>query len=271
MILTKSEIPHIISTGKAEHSPVAQQFIAEAKKQYGVDIVACYLNTFQMMNVEDESVWQYIGFKKHEMIKKASQFTNYFQLTLYYRDFESSSDDFKERYGDDLLRLLKSILPENGCSVEYRRVFSNEELHYYGFFGKKPDKRDNSKIIYPDTPVLCEDSIHAESFDKLALWHITSYAAPVLNRSIIVKSIGAKVYAGWYDEGATSTLYVVLPENGSVGEFTKKMLKREMLMRLHSFDKFGVVKDSDFKPVFAMWSELSENLRFSLSRESNSF
>ncbi len=271
MILTKSEIPYIISSGKAEYSPVAKQFIAEAKKQYGVDIVACYLNTFQMMNVEDKSVWRYTGFKKREMIKKTSHLTNYFQLEVYYRNFESSSDDFKERYGDDLSRLLKNIFAENSYSVEYNRVLSNEELHYYGFFDKKPDKRDKSKIIYPDTPALCEDSMHVESFDKLALWHITSYAAPVLNRSIIVKNIGVKVYSGWDDEGATSTLYVVLPENRSVGELTKKMLKREMLLCLHHFDKFGVVKDGDFQPVFATWSELSEGVRFGLLREAKSF
>lgn len=50
------------------------------------------------------------------------------------------------------------------------------------------------------------------------------------------------------------TLYVVQHENGSVGELTKKMLGREMLLRLHSFDKLGAMKDRDFKPVFAMWS-----------------
>lgn len=267
MTLTKSEISHIISSGKAKQSPVAKQFIAEAKKQYGVDITACYLVTYQMMNVEDKFVWRYTGFDKREMIKKAAQFTNYFQLELYYRNVELSEDNFKERYGDDLLRLLKNIFAENSCSVEYRRVLSNEELHYYGFFGEKPEKRDKSKIIYPDTPARCEYSIHAESFDQLALWHITSYAAPVLNRSIIIKNIGAKVCSGWDDEKMISTLYVVLPENCSIGELTKKMLKREMLLCLHHFDKFGVVKDSDFYPIFVAESDLSDDKKFMLARD----
>ena len=267
MILTKNKIYDTIFTGKAEHSSIAKQFIAEAKKQYGVDIAACYLDTTQSMNVEDKSIWKYIGFDKREKIKKAAQFTNHFQLELYYRNSELSEDNFKDRHGDDLLRLLKNILAENGCNIEYRRTASTEEYNYYGFHGKKYAEWDKSKFIYPDAPVPCEDLIYARSFDKLALSEIPAYAAPVLNRSIIVKSIGAKVYAGIDNERKVWTLYVVLSENRSVEELTKKMLKREMLLCLHHFDKFGVVKDSDFHPIFVAESDLSDDQKFMLAKD----
>ncbi len=267
MTLTKNKIYDIIFTGKAEHSSIAEQFILEAKKQYGVDIAACYLDTMQSMNVEDKSVWKYIGFGKREKIKKAARFTNHFQLELYYRNSELSEDNFKDRYGDDLLRLLKNILAENGCNIEYRRTVSTEEYNYYGFHGKKYEEWDKSKFICSDAPVPCEDLIYVRSFDEHALSEIPAYAAPVLNRSIIVKSIGAKVYVGMDGERKHWTLYVVLPENRSIGELTKKMLKREMLLCLHHFDKFGVVKDSDFHPIFVAESDLSDDQKFMLAKD----
>lgn len=42
MELTKTDIVQIVNWGEAEHSQVALDFMAEVKKQLGIDIVACY-------------------------------------------------------------------------------------------------------------------------------------------------------------------------------------------------------------------------------------
>lgn len=45
MELTKTDIVQIVNWGEAEHSQVALDFMAEVKKQLGIDIVACYCDS----------------------------------------------------------------------------------------------------------------------------------------------------------------------------------------------------------------------------------
>ena len=47
MELTKTDIVQIVNWGEAEHSQVALDFMAEVKKQLGIDIVACYCDSGQ--------------------------------------------------------------------------------------------------------------------------------------------------------------------------------------------------------------------------------
>lgn len=258
MKLTKTEIRAIINYNEpAEHSPVAAQFIAEAKRLYGVDIVACYLDTSQFLH-----------FKTEIPDPKNAKLVNQLSLRVYPRDIGGDVDGFKAKYSDDLLTLFKNIVSLSGEKLEYVRFFTLDEMSYYGWTNKKSEEWDRSKIIYPTGEIEEKAELLVDSFDSLALWHLLSRKMRSINALGALESISAKAYYGWNNSVNASTLYIIVPEGqfSKLNDSKKTAVTSEILEYLHSVDKLGVVHDDIFVPIYTRWNDLSPEMRFSLLR-----
>lgn len=254
MNLTNCDITQIIHTGIVDHSPLAVEFINEVKQRYDLEIVACYLDTSQILYFDNELI------PSHKTDLENTQLVNSLCLTLYVRDLRHDDiDSFKKEYGDILLKLFKNIVKADNESIEFVRTFSPEEMRYYGWLNKKIDDWDRTKIIYPKSPIVERDVLLVHSFDQLALWHI-------LNE---VKKCGENIYCGWDENNNTPNLFIILPEKhfDLFNENYKKALVNKLLNHMHSLDKYNVVKDESFNPIFTTWDSLTEEKKFSLLRD----
>lgn len=259
MELTKTDIREIISSGIIEHSSEAEKYIKEAKKQFGIDIVACYCDTHQMLNFSKKS-----GiflppkiFGKYN--PKDSFLVNHLLLTVYLRGKRQDADVLRGKYGDELLKLLQNIIPPSKAKAEYKRTFTSEEMQYYGWLNKKRSEWDMSKIIYPEKPAADENEISIESFDDLVMWNYLSEGMRVINSFQSAKELSAKTFCGWDSKTQRQTLYIILPEEKFIDadKQQQERLNSEILAYMHSVDKFGVVRDDEFMPIYTVWSALS--------------
>ncbi len=269
--LTKTNVKSIIS-GTAEHSPLAEDFIDQAKKLHGVDIKACYLQTLQYLSCfHDESrkpkKFKFALFNKHKSINTKNAYPiNDFCLIVYVSNIGSRIDKFKEEFGDKLISLLKDIISSHGMYIEYGRYISQREMDYYGWTDQQKAEWDMSKVIHSDRPAVERDRILVESYDHIVMWNLLCDKSKKISALPIMESIGAKAYCGWDEAISSPTLYIILPEGYSAGEDEQESVTSEILSYLHSKDTHNVICDELFRPIFTTWSALPEKLRFALLR-----
>ncbi len=264
MELTKNTIVDIIHWGEPEHSPIAAEFIKEAKRLYNIDVIACYSDAWQHLYFGDELE------PTGKTDPKDARLVNIFSLTLYLRGNGRKVKFYlEEKYGNDLLDLMMNIIASSGTKIEYTRTFSSAENRYYGWEDKRWEECDRSKILYPDKPIEEKKEISVESFDNLAMWHYMCDGLRKINSFESRRELGARVYCGWDEKEYKPNLYIILPEGFSSNSdmHKRELLNADILSYLHSKDKCGgVVRDEDFKPIYTFWSLLSEHMKFALSR-----
>ena len=270
MELTKNEIMSIISTGTAEQSTVADEYIREAREQYGVEIVACYVDTHQALRFPEKRVTQKKLFQRRRtetIDPKDAYLVNYLHLTVYQRGRGQTDDDLTKKFGGGLLSLFEKTISSHGIDIEYERLLSPDEMQYYGLTNKSSEW-DKSKLIRPEKPAIEQNDVSVESFDNLALWTYLSRGVKRFNSFQAAEDLAAKVYYGWDHDLCRPTLYIILPEHRApnTDEDKRKRLNSEILKSLHHVDKFGVVHDNEFSPIYTVWSALPKKIRFSLLR-----
>lgn len=271
MELTKNEILSIISTGTAEQSPIADEYIREAREQYGVEIVACYVETHQILRFPEKRVTHKKLFQRRRtetIDPKDAYLVNYLHLTVYQRGRGQTDDALTKEFGGELLSLFEKTITSRGIDMEYVRFLSPDEMRYYGWTNKKSSECDMNKLICPEKPAVEQKEVSVESFDDLALWTYLSRGVKSFNSFQAAEDLAAKVYYGWDSDLNRPTLYIILPGQRvpNTDEDKRKRLNSEILKYLHSKDKFGVVHDNEFSPIYTVWSALPEKLRFSLLR-----
>lgn len=261
MELTKEEITQIISTGRSEQSPVAAEYISEAKKRYDVDIVACYSDTSQVMYFSGKSI------PTKEIDPQDTQLVNSLNLTVYLRNRVRDIDAVRSKHGNNLLLLFEEIVASNNVDIEYARTFSPAEIEYYGWQNKRYAEWDMSKIIRPTKPIVEKKRISAESFNDLALWHYMSRGIKRINSFKSTSELTAKVYYGWDMKGNRPAFYIILPKTMNPNDYKtqKEQLNNEISAHMHAVDKFGDVCDN-YSLIYTHWSALPEKIRFSLLR-----
>lgn len=263
MELTKNTIVDIIHWGEPDHSPIAAEFIKEAKRLYNIDVVACYADETQELYFGDE--FEPTG----KPDPKDARLVNCFSLQVYLRGNGRKVKFYlEEKYGKALLDLMMNIIASSGTKIEYSRIISQAEMRYYGWDGKKRYECDKSKILYPDKPIEEEKYIHVESFDNLAMYHYMLDGLRKINSFQSRRDLGARVYCGWDEKAYKPNLYIILPEGFSTNSDMHKrvLLNADILAYLHHKDKCGVVRDEDFSPIYTFWDQLSEKMKFALSR-----
>ncbi len=252
--LTKTAVTQIIHTGIGEHSSIASDYIDKVKEQYDINIVACYLQTSQIL--------------RFPKTRKDAHLENSLTLTVYLRKSQRELDINKERYSGLLLECFFNVLSSRGESIEYNRSYTPEEMDYYGWTNKRSSEWDYEKVIYPKGPITESKEILIESFDGLAIWHYLFDRLRAINRLPSVNDLSATIYCGWDKKALRENLYVILPENKSVDndKLKKECFKKEALDCLYSADKFGLFSEENFNPIYVHWSELSEKVKFELLR-----
>lgn len=261
MELTKEKITQIISTGRSEQSPVAAEYISEAKRRYDVDIVACYSDTSQVMYFSGEFI------PTEKIDPQNAQLVNSLNLTVYLRGKGRDIDDVKRKHGNDLLRLFEETLSSNNVKIEYARTFSPAEMEYYGWLNKTTAEWDMSKIIHPAKPIAEKKELSVESFDDLALWHYMSRGLKRINSFKSTSELTAKVYYGWDMNGNRPAFYIILPETMNPNDYKpqKERLNNEISAHMRAVDKFGDVCNN-YSLIYTHWSALPEKIRFSILR-----
>ncbi len=262
MELTKTDIVQIVNWGEAEHSQVALDFMAEVKKQLGIDIVACYCDSGQEVLFDDPSC-------ATQVIDPANaRLVNLLFINMYLRGF-GNPDDLIKRYNDDILRIFKNAVAANGEQIDYPRFYSPEETRYYGWNKSVKGKCDMSKVIRPAGPATDKCYISAESFDSLALWHYLSREMKNFNALPEVIAVCGNIYYGWSQRYDRPAAFVILPESRfhSITANEKKAIIAEFLKHLHVIDKCNIVRADEFLTVFTTWDALSDEQKFAFARD----
>lgn len=257
MELTKTDITSVISTGIAEQSPLADDYIRSVKERHGFDIIGCYIDTSQILCFP----------AKKRFREKELYLANSLNLTVYMRGKHWISNAEREKYKGILLDSFLSVVSARGEDFEYNRTFSPDEIQYYGWTNKKYAEWDLSKVIRPTTPIVFRKNILVESFDSLAGWHYMRGGLESINALPIANDLSVKVYCGWDPKSGKENLYIIPPESKKIGASEKESLNKAILAYLHSVDKNSVIDDTDFSPIYTHWSELSDEMRFHLLKD----
>jgi hypothetical protein len=259
MILTKNSITDIILTGSISNSELAETFIRHVKEIYKITIAACYCDTSKTILFPEK-------LKKTDKISSGDlRWVNNMSLHIFTKNHVSTDDCLKK----SLLNAFEYCVRSSGSVIDYSRVYTPEEIKYYGWNKKRFSEWDFSKIVIPCGTPIERKTVDVESFDDYVIWHCMSYSLERLNKLKSISSIYGKVYCGWDNNIKSMNLFIVVPENNlkKLDKTLKQEITDDCFSVVSSKDKFDIIGHIKFQPHFTTWSCLPDELRFAFSRD----
>lgn len=259
MELTKNNIIDIITTGKISNSALANSFISYVEKTYEITIIACYCDTSRTVEFPEKIK------KDAKLTSNDLKWINNLTLQIYIKHHVPTNIELE----NILMNAFEHCVNSSGLTIDYLRSYTPDELTYYGWNNKRCSEWDHSKVITPSNIPIERKTVIVESFDNFVIWHCMSNSLKKVNAVKSITDISAKVYCGW-DEGLKSmNLYVIIPETyfKNVDMIKKQGITHELLSVLTSFDKFDIIKNIKLQPIYTVWSNLSNEIKFALLRE----
>lgn len=116
---TNNDIISIIKSGHISQSVFSEAFIKRVKKEMDVEIVACYVQTGEFNTF-------YKG-------KPTNEFVDEVLVTLFVRESSLQTVQAVCKFHDNIEAIFLDTVRSIGLQWSYKRVYSTEELAYYGF------------------------------------------------------------------------------------------------------------------------------------------
>ncbi len=253
MFQTKEQIVAAIKSGTIEHTPLEAELINKAKRLTGVDIFAC-LDQYDTYLSE---------LPKRNCSKNCFVDHSYFEV--YWRE-NSKPEDF-DVFHAHMTALFSEFILNHKNEIVRPRVFLPDEQRYYGWLNTPKSQHDNSKIINPTAGDGFSEKIEVklEAFDGLAIWHYLSDSLNALNSLDCVKKLYAKVTCGWDEKRGQMNLTVILP--GAANDEIRIAITAPMLEVVKKRDKWGVITEENFDPIFKSRGSLSAEQMFNLLKD----
>lgn len=260
MQLTLTPIDLVLRTGKAEHSQLAERVINILKHDYNIHVSACYIQTDTKLLITPNTSLKSIT--KAHRCKFIKETILAFYINSKHSVISSSDTELKQLLHDTFFRTLR----ESGLSLNYERVYSPEEMRYYGW-NNTPRSEWNTDNIIPLKPAAQNVEVtNIEFIDRLVLWNYMSDALNKANACKVVEQIGAKVFVS-FDNGIP--VYIIVIPNDcypSINSDLAKEFSVHMMSVLKQSDVWDVITPDSMTPIITTWNRLSPEQRFSISK-----
>ena len=260
MKLTHELIEKILYDGMASHTALGQKFIQLVDDRMGFHIDACYLQSgLQLLIPSDKTI---------EALVRARQvrFAKCNHLTVWCHSDQMVGKS-EEIYKETLYSLFLELLDREQITPDYPRQYLPEEMRYYGWINKRKEEVDHAKALQPDGEICEQHTVAIEFIDHLALWHYLQNSLKIMNRCETVTEIGARVFCGYDQSRRNMAYYIILPDSAFCNVDKRTLLRNfnaYALEKLKPYDKWNAINEDAVAPIICKWSDLSEELRFSL-------
>lgn len=275
--LTQKDIGSVIRAGKAEQSPIAASFIEAVKRDLGISVAACYVQSYERMVIPEESErarFFRLPFRKMKsLLPKHPEFERRIELTVYLdAPLKSCRQQMTPAVKSRIFALFLQTLAEHGIPVPYPRLLTNEEFEAYGFNRKRPEERDNSVIVQPQESVPERHHLTYDSFPGLVFWHVYSDSCGGIQRYLRERKDypSIRVFCQWDKEREQETIWLCFSFHWEIEQFLSRLdaaeIRADCLKIIARHDPWGFVTNETYHPVLKVWNELSEDAQFGLLR-----
>lgn len=255
---TSSTLPYIIKSGHVSQSPFSEAFIKTIEERLKINVVACYIQ-----------IEEYLTFRKG---KPTGDFVDDVVVFLHVRESSLNVIQARDGASEEIEAIFWSTFRSLGLQCSYQRVYTPEELKYYGFLNKPREQWDMDKVQKPTSPPQKRFFVKIESFDQLALYHLLSDRAQIV-RNYMCKTYGVnvKVYVGFSKASPYTARHVIaFGTQTEYDQFLSRVCSetvrsgiREVLKR---YDLWDVLSTCGYHPQYRVWTKLSGEEKMCLLR-----
>lgn len=258
---TQNNIHNIIKSGHISQSVFSEAFIKCVRKEMDVEIVACYVQTGEF-NTFCEG-------------KPTNDFVDEVLVTLFVRESSLHSVQAVCKFDDIIEAIFWDTVQSIGLQWSYKRVYSQEELAYYGFANTPHWNWDLEKIPLPVHPPRKSFVVKVESLDRLSLYRILSDKITSVGKYIRqVSGCNAKVYVGFLKcPPYLATHYFVFDTQKEYDYFLSHARLDTIVADIQEFlqadDPWRVLGLWSYAPQYQVWDQFSDEDKVCLLREAH--
>ncbi len=259
ILSTSNDISCIIKNGHASQSPFSEAFIKAVERELHGEIVACYVQTGEFNIFRDG--------------KPTKDFVDEVLVTLYARESCLKTLWARDGFDEEIQAIFWNTVQSLGLQWSYQRVYSQEELAYYGFANRSREQWETEKIPKPVFPPQKNFEVKVESFDCLALYHLLSDKVVPLGKYIReTYGCNTKVYVGFLKDSLyVATHHIVFDTQREYEHFLSlarpHAVAADIQEYLQAGDDWGVLKTFPYHPQYRVWDQLSDEEKMCLLRE----
>ena len=234
ILSTNSAISYIVKSGHISQSLFSETFIKDVDKKLNLDIVACYVQTCEY-NIFSNG-------------NPTNEFVDEVLVTLYVRESYLKSIQSKDRFNEEIEAIFWNTIQSLGVQWSYTRVFTPEELSYYGFTNIHRHKWNMEIIQKPTLSPRKSFVVKIDSFDQLALYHLLSdHVASVGTYIRQTYEVNVKIYVGFLNfPPPIATHYIVFGTQKEYEHFLSlthpNTVLSDILENLKAYDYWDVLK-----------------------------
>ena len=261
ILSTSNDIVGLIRSGKAVQSPFSEAFIKAVKRELDMDIVACYVQTGECNTFRGG--------------KPTDDFVDEVFVTLYAREASLQIAQAREGFDAEIESIFWNTVQSLGLHLSYKRVYSPEELTYYGFAQRPRCEWDMDKIRKPVLPLRRSVAVKIENLDRLALYQLLSDTAKSVGNYIRQDyECNAKVYVGFLKTPPyIPTHYIVFDTQKEYEHFLSRVcldtIIADIQEGLQAYDRWSVLDTWHYCPEYRLWHQLSGEDKMCLLRETH--
>ena len=261
VLSTSSQILSIVKKGRPIQSTFSDVFIKTIEKEIHLSIIACYVQSGEF-NVF------YKG-------KPTQEFVDEVLLTIYVKEPSFLTVQKEPEFERKIEMCFWNTVQSLGIKWSYKRVYSQEELVYYGFANSPRWQWDLEKIRKPSQPPKKNFKVKIESLDRLALYHLLSEKVTHVGQYIRrVYECNVKVYVGFLDSVPyLATHYIVFDTKKEYKNFLSfahpDTVAIDIQRCLQTDDLWDVLEIWPYRPQYYVWNELGKEKKMCLLRESH--
>lgn len=258
---TNSAISYIIEGGHISQSPFSEAFIKAVEKKLNVDIVACYVQTGE--------------FNTFSNGKPTKDFVDEVLVTFFARESSLKSIQVKDNINEEIEPIFWNTIQSFGLQWSYTRVYSQEELAYYGFANIPRQQWDMEKIQKPTIPPRKSFVVKFESFDRLVLYHLLSDNVASVGKYIRqAYGVNVKIYVGFLNIPSNiATHFIVFNTQREYEHFLSLAHPNTVLSAIREilkvYDCWDVLNTCAYCPQYRVWHKLSGEEKMCLLREAH--
>lgn len=258
---TISAIPHIIRGGHISQSPFSEAFIKAVESKLNVDIVACYVQTGE--------------FNTFSNGKPTEDFVDEVLVTFYARESSLKSIQARDSINEEIESIFWNTVQSFGLQWSYTRVYSSEELAYYGFANSPRQQWNVEKIQKPILLPRKSFVVKFESFDRLALYHLLSDKVASVGKYIRqTYGVNVKIYVGFFNYPPhIATHFIVFDTQKEYDHFLSLAHPNTVLSAIRDilkvYDCWNVLNTCSYFPQYRVWHKLSGEEKMCLMREAH--
>ncbi len=261
-MLTRTPIEEVLRTGRADHTPLAKDFLTELESSLGLGARACYLQASTQLVLPEP---------RPEPLRRdtiPAVFVREEILSVYIHK-QKSSPAMGEDFYEKIYSVFHALAERLGQAISYPRLYTPEEMRLYGWNHTPRGQWDFSQVIPEEPPCEHRHTVKIEAIDSLARWNLLSDSLTVLNRLPPLAGSGGRVFCG-FDPARQDIAYFVLFPSGSLPaadtDAFREAFQAAALGYLKPRDVWDAITPTAVSPVITTKERLTPEQKFGLAR-----